>query len=229
MKTAIVYVYPAPEIDQRAEGWAFRFLETYYRRPPGMDHDTLIVLNGGEITYELMCLFSSLRRTEFVQHDDSGWDIGAFQKAARTFPDYDLMVFFTSSVYLKQSGWLRYMVNAFEKKGDGLYGCMGNRGVPQFKVYPHVRTTGFWIRPKLMNEYPWVARKKEDRFPFEHGPNCLAEWLKRTKQLPTRVVTTNGIYEWENWDNIPNGYHRGDQSAMLCGDRLTEPPYYPHP
>lgn len=228
MKTAIVYVYPDPQIDQRAENWSFRFLETYYRKNPGMDHDTVIVLNGGKPTYELMCLFSSLRKTEFLEHDDSGWDIGAFQRAARTFPDYDLMVFFTTSVYFKNPGWLRHMVNAVERKGDGLYGCMGNRGVPQFKVFPHVRTTGFFIRPKLMNEYPRVITTKEGRYEFEHGPNCLSEWLKG-KGLQTRVVTTNGVYEWKDWDNIPNGYHRGNQSAMLCGDRLTEPPYYPVP
>lgn len=225
MKPIIVYVYPNPKLVEKAQDYALRFIETYHQRPPGIEHETIVTLNALKVNSELKCLFSSLQKVRFLEHDDSGWDIGAFQRASGENPNADLMVFFGTSVYLKNSGWLIRMVNAAKKYGDGLYGCMGNSGIPTHKVYPHVRTTGFWIKPSLMNKYPHRITRADQRYEFEHGRTCLAEWLRK-EGYPTWVVTANGEYARNAWDSIPNGYHRGDQSAMLCGDRLTCPPYY---
>jgi len=225
MKPVIVYVYPAPELVPMAQDYALRFLETYHNNPPGLVHETIVALNGLKITAELKCLFSSLQGLRFMEHDDSGWDIGAFQRAARENPGADLMVFFGTSVYLKNRGWLMRMVNAAMKYGEGLYGAMGNAGNLRFKVYPHIRTTGFWIKPSLLNRYPHRITRADQRYEFEHGQTCLAEWLRRSG-FPSWVVTTTGEFQKQYWNSVPNGYHSGNQSALLCGDRLTEPPYY---
>ena len=225
MNVEVIYVIPV-HIGPQPFEYALRFIESYYRHPPGMEHKTTVVLNGGQPTSELTCLFSSLQNMNFLEHDDSAWDIGAFQKAAGV-STADLLVFFGTSVYFKTAGWLRIMVNAAQKYGLGLYGTMGNRGIPH-KVWPHVRTTGFWIQRELFNRYPHRITHCGMRYEFEHGKTCIAEWIK-AQGLKTRVVTRTGVYLWENWDEITNGYHRGDQSAMLCGDRLTTPPYYPVP
>jgi hypothetical protein len=120
------------------------------------------------------------------------------------------------------------MAGAFQKHGNALYGSMGNAGDASVKVFPHIRTTGFWLSPTLFNAYPTVINKPEQRYPFEHGPNCLTEWVK-SQGLKALIATWSGEYETGQWDSIPNGFHRGDQSALLTGDRVTDPPYYQNP
>ena len=50
MKIAIVYVYaPGSAATPGATSWEFyseRFIESYHANPPGMEHETVIVLNG---------------------------------------------------------------------------------------------------------------------------------------------------------------------------------------
>ncbi len=226
MKIAIVYVFPMC-VGQKYFEYAVRFLETYHSHPPLIEHETVVVLNGGTVSSEVTCLFSELPHCHFIERDNSGYDIGAYQSAARS-TDCDLMVFFGASTYLKLNGWLRRMVEAFDRHGDTIYGAMGNRGNLAIGVYPHIRTTAFWMTPKLFNAYPGIIRKKEQRYGFEHGKNCLTEWVKKSGKKPL-VVTKNGAYEWALWDADANGFHQGNQSAMIAGDRISEPPFYPIP
>ena len=73
-----------------------RFVRTYQQFPPGLTHRTVIACNAGPKTAETEALFAPIPGCEFLQHDNSGQDIGAFQKAAREVRS-DLMVFFGSS------------------------------------------------------------------------------------------------------------------------------------
>ncbi len=208
-----------------AERYALRFIESYNHYPPGVAHETIVVLNGWKYSLELECMFSSLQGVKFLEHDNSGYDLGGFFKAAETCP-CDLMCFFGMSAYLRIENWLLTMATAYTKHGPGLFGVMGNRGVGQ--VQPHIRTTGFWTNPKYMNQYPHKPTRPEHRYPVEHGNDCLSSWFKR-KGMKVLVVADNGVYPWESWDKIPGGFHRGGQEALLCGDRLSESPYHPVP
>jgi hypothetical protein len=222
MKVCIVYIYPST-FNGASDHYVARFLETYVRNPSRIDHQSIVVLNGGKQNSELACMFSPLKNLTFFEHDDSGWDIGAYQHAAREF-DCDMMVFLGTSAWIKGPGWLDRMASAFMKHGDHLYGVMGNQGFGP--VHAHIRTTGFWMSPGLLNEYPVIVSRLDQRYPFEHGQQCLTRfvWNKGKKVF---VVTWNGEYEHPHWDSIPNGYHKGNQGALLIGDRLTDPPYYP--
>jgi hypothetical protein len=184
-------------------------------------------MNGSRATSEAVCLFSSMQSCRFLEHDNSGYDIGAFQHASRN-DSCDMMVFFGSSAYLKKAGWLKRMADTFDRLGDNLYGTHGNSGVARVGVSPHIRTTGFFVSPKLLNSYPQTVRSKCQRYEFEHGQDCLTSWCYRQGKR-VYVVTWSGEYELPQWDSIPNGYHNGNQSDLLCGDRLTEPPYHPVP
>ena len=223
MKIVVVYILPICAGEAYFD-YALRFLESYHRFAPGADHDTVIVLNGGKASAEITCLFSLLPNCNFLEHDNSGHDIGGYQLAARMIP-CDLMVFLGTSTYFKGIGWMRRILQSYERHGSALYGVMGNMGDKKVNVYPHIRTTGFWTSPKLMNEYPIKSISTPQRYEFEHGKNCLGEFVKR-KGLRTWVVTWTGEYEWAQWDSIPNGFHRGNQSALLMGDHISEPPYY---
>lgn len=224
MKPRIVYIYPQNDgANQRKhDELAARFVGTYHAFPPGITHDTVIVLNKGKLNGTISAMFSGLQGVTFLERDGSAWDIGGYQQAAMTMPT-EMMVFFGGSTYIKGAGWLRRMTDVFMLRGAGLYGCMGNRG--NSNVAPHIRTTGFWTSAHLMNSYPVRITSKEMRYGFEHGQNCFTSWVRKQGK-PVLVATWDGIYQERDWDSIPNGIHRGNQSALMVGDRLTEPPFF---
>jgi hypothetical protein len=226
VKISTVYVYPLVGSEHYLN-LAVRFLKTYHEHPPGLEHESIIVCNGNPPDEETAFLFGSLPNVVFTHHDNSGFDCGAYQSAARNFP-CDLMVFFGASTYFKREGWLKQMAESYEKHGAGLYGAMGNRGVIPIGVHPHIRTTAFWMNPEWMNAYPHRITRSDQRYGFEHGQDCLTSWVYR-KRGRVMVVGWSGAYEQGLWDSIPNGYHRGDQSDLLAGDRNSEPPFYPVP
>ena len=224
LKIAVVYVY-ANQSGKRNRDYTARFIESYRAHPPGVEHDTVVIVNGTKLTEESQRMFSdSMPNCLFLYHDNSGYDIGAYQFAARVVP-CDMMVFFGASAYLNGAGWLARMLCAFLKHGNAQYGTMGNRGNLNVKVWPHIRTTSFWMAPDLMNAYPHIVTTPDERHPFEHGKDCFTNWV--TKQgLKTWVVTWTKELLWEDWDSEPNGYSRGNQSSMIAGDRMCEPPYF---
>lgn len=224
MTATIVYVYAVAAGAQYFD-YALRFLESYHAHPPRMVHDTVVVLNGGRATSEIQCLFSSLPGLRFLEHDNSGYDIGGFQHAARECAS-DLAVFFGASTYFNGEGWLVRMATAFQRHGNAQYGAMANRGDLPVKVWPHIRTTAFWMDPRLLRAYPRVVTRTEERYPFEHGPQCFTRWVEQ-QRLKSWVVTWGKELLWADWDSDPAGFHRGDQSALLAGDHICEPPHFP--
>lgn len=221
IKVAVVYVHVPG--DPHHIGLAQRFSIYFREQPPMYPHELIVVCNGSGPTAQTHQIFSGLD-ARFIDHDDSGWDIGAYQKAASVV-SADLMVFLGGTAYPQRSGWLARMVEAYQKHGVALYGCTANRGDGRVNVYPHIRTTGFWLPPSLMNQYPIRVSRQDQRYEFEHGRTCLTEWIK-SQGLKAWVVSKDGEYEWEHWDLVPNGFHRGDQSGLLIRDRVTDPPFY---
>lgn len=218
----VVYIFPL----NGASGFfdlALRFIQSYILHPAGHDHIMAVVCNGSPVTDEAECLFSAIPNCVFVEHDNSGYDIGAFQKVAREIPG-DLMVFFGATAYIKGPNWLARMVDAWKKHGDTLYGTTANRGHAAVGVQPHIRTTGFWISSSLFNQYPHQVTRPEHRYSFEHGATCFTSWIKSRRLIPW-LVSWDGEYQEAGWDSVPNGYHQGNQSNLITGDRLTRQPY----
>lgn len=227
MKIACVYCYPTPNNGAPFARLADRFVSTYVQHPPLMNHMMVVMSNGGPPNPQAYKQFSAIEHTKFLLHDNSGYDIGAFQKAASTII-CDLMVFFGSSTYFRGPGWLKRMVEVYESLGDGLYGCTGNQGDRRVNVWPHVRTTAFWCSPKLLNEHPFRVGDPTQRYPYEHGEHCLTNFaLSQGKSA--WIVGWNEIKPLHVCDSMPGGYHNGTQHNLMVGDTLTHPPYYPHP
>jgi hypothetical protein len=228
-KIVLTYVYP-----QNGHGGfstkALEFSLSYQRNPPGMDHETLIVCNGAPATQPSKDLFNALPNASFIDHDNSGWDIGAFQLAARVTP-CDMMVFFSSHTYFRKPGWLLRMWETYLALGDTLYGSTGNQGDLRVNVHPHIRTTGFWCSPELLNQHPYRVTQVGgggQRYEFEHGANCLTNFVKQTGRTPW-VVAWDTIRSVDECNSIPGGFHNGDQYNVLVGDRLCKIPYGPDP
>jgi hypothetical protein len=227
MRLAICYVYPASKNGDQYSHQADRFVRTYRENPPLADHKMVVISNGGPPNGKAVTQFSWIAGTEFLQHDNSGLDIGAFQYAARHV-GCEMMVFFGASTYFRRPGWLRRMINVTDAYGDHLYGCTGNQGDARVKVWPHVRTTGFWCSPKLINTHPMRVVENSQRYPWEHGSNCLTSWaLLNDKQV--WVVGWDCVKALNECDSMPEGFNKGQQRNLLVGDRLCAPPYYPHP
>ena len=147
---SVVYVYPVfgSQHDILAQRFVLNYISTY----PRIQHDLIVVCNGGEETPSMKRILGRLKYKTIV-HDDTGWDIGAYQFAAREIP-CDLMIFMGGSSLISRKGWIERIINAHRKHGDTLYGSMQNNGDLNRKVWPHIRTTGFWMNPKLLNKYP---------------------------------------------------------------------------
>lgn len=221
---AVVYVHVPNDIPHAQ--WAWDFVHSYLANPPGYDHKMIVVCNGAQPTEEMRRLFLKLPNVSFFYHDDSGWEIGAYIKLSQSL-DTDLMLCLGGSTQLLRANWLARMMDAYEKHGFGLYGATTNNGDLPCRVHPHVRTTGFWLPPKLLKHYPHtVTSDRRSRFAFEHGPNNLTLW---TWSLGFKAwqVTWDTETEWPGWDKVPNGFHRGDQSQILVSDRMCRAPFYP--
>lgn len=219
----MVYIFVAGHLGYRRQ--AVNFVQSYQKFPANTDHQTTIVVNGGRLTDEGRKIFEPLPKVTFLAHDNSGYDIGGYQRAARE-SKADLMLFLGATTYFNGAGWMQRVIESFVKHGDCLYGTMGNHGDPGVGVNRHIRSTAFWITPKLFNQYPIKITKLPQRYEFEHRKRCLTEWIMKSG-IPALVVTFNGEYPWEQWDNIPNGFHRGDQSALMIGDHISGPDFYP--
>lgn len=206
---------------------AVKFIQSYQRFPAGYDHQMVVVCNGSPVTDEAEYLFGGIPNCAFLEHDNSGYDIGGFQKVAREIPG-ELMVFFGGTAYIRGPGWLARMVEAWQRNGDTLYGCMGNRGIAHVGVQPHVRSTGFFLSSSLFNQYPHLVTRPEHRYPFEHGPNCLTSWVKAHQKKPL-IISWEGEYSESLWDSIPGGFQKGSQHNLVVGDRMSRIPYGPDP
>lgn len=228
LKIDVVYVHLVGHPGY--EGAAKRFVESALKFPPGQEVNWIIACNsdsGNQLSPEMTSVFQRLGNITFFKHDNSGWDIGAFQAYTKT-STADFCLYLGGTAYCRRPNWIFHMVNAFRTCGDGaIYGVCGNLGDQRVNVSPHIRTTGFWCAPSVMNRYPTIVRVGEQRYPFEHGPSGLTMWAW-SQGLQVLVVDADGIWQFPNWNDGPNGFHRGNQSSLLLGDRLTEPPYYAH-
>jgi len=224
MRIAIVYIYPLDGQDHHGVQ-AARFIDSYRRNPPGMEHHTVIVCNGGKACVETERKFSFLPNVQLIEHDDRGMDIGGFLTASRLVKA-DLMVYFGGNTYFRKPEWMVPVVRSWFRKGDTLFGASGHPG-GQAHIWPHIRTTGFWMRPELFTQYCPDGIGNERRYELEHGESCLTNWFKNKGMTPW-VVSWTGEHHLHTCREIPNAYQCGDQSNLIFGDKHSEPPNYHH-
>jgi hypothetical protein len=210
---------------------ARKFVDSVLKHPPGHPINWVIACNSPEKELpsdSVKELFSRLGNVTYFSHDNSGWDIGAFQAYAKVCKS-DLCLFFGSSAYCRQNNWAQRMLMAYRIHGpNAIYGVTGNMGNQACNVAPHLRTTGFWCKPEILRQYPTTITKPEERYPFEHGPQCMTMWAW-SQGYQVYVVETQHVFAFPDWDNGPQGFHRGEQRDVIFGDRVCAPPYHPHP
>ncbi len=222
MEIELCYVFPRGD-SHLSNFW--RFLNTYAENPPGAPHRTIILTDEGPLDETVELAKAVFDKPFIFQWHDRALDIGRYQGWAG-HSAADVLLFCGGTTYFRKPGWMTRIIHAVSQHGkDALYGSMCNTGDMPFNVYPHIRTTGFWIGRELFNRYPIQVQQATQRYEFEHGATGLTTWI-RQQNLNAWVVGWDTEYSWPNWGNIPGGFHNGDQRNLLIGDRLSEPPYW---
>ncbi len=216
MATNVILAYCLPVASLGAEhfGHACRFAACLHAFPPLAKHELVIISNGGPPDLSTEALFAPFD-ARFIEHDDSGWDIGAYIAASKQVT-CDMLVCFGGTSYFKRKGWLSRLVWAWERYGPGFYGTLSS-----FEIRPHLNTTGFACMPELLSTYPAKVLTKADRYEFEHGRNSLHLRAQRMN-LPVKLVTWDGVWDMRHWRVPDNIYRRGDQSNCLTYFHATE-------
>jgi hypothetical protein len=196
---------------------AARFVSTYHAWPPLVDHDTLIVSNGGPLPNEIATLFAPLKPQFWPRPNDPAWDIGAYLDAAKgPAKNYDMMLCFGESVHFHRAGWLARFVEAWAAAGAGMYGAFASN-------YPlgHLNTTAFVCSPGLLRWWEMRPRNKKERYAWEHGEHAF--WrLARAKGFPVRMVTWDGSWALSAWRTPENILWKGNQKNCLVWANHTD-------
>src|SRR5437899_6314166 len=145
---SIICVYVFPVAAGRHYEDACRFVASYNANPALADHELVIVSNGGPPTIEMRALLDQLNHDyRVIQSDNRAYDISGFQDAAKSCPCW-MMVFMGTTAYLRRPGWLNRMQDSFTRYGNAaIYGSTANQRDNRANVFPHIRTTRFWMSP----------------------------------------------------------------------------------
>jgi hypothetical protein len=197
--------------------YASRFVATFKEYPPGVDTDFMVICNGGPLNTELAMIFAPLNPIFFPRRNDPGWDISAYQDAARgPCAEYDAVLWLGESNYFHREGWLKQLVEAWQKHGAGMYGPYASNAIRS-----HLNTTAFFCAPSLVVQYPSRANDRQSRMDFEHGPDAIWRIADRRK-MPVRMVTWDGTWEPRFWRMPQNIIWRGDQTNCLMWCNHTD-------
>jgi hypothetical protein len=219
MKIAVVYnwVEKATDAVPMPEGWTDilkRFAESYRAFDAGYAHDLYICASGAPLTQNSTEILAGIQ-FKVLRYNGGGWDIGAYQHAAKHLLNYDFVVFLNSQAHIRKANWLRYFAEAFERFGVGVYGASSS-----FEISPHIRTCCIAFTPRLILEYPLAVRCRYDAVVFEHSPKNFSQWALE-KGLPVCIVSQSGVDQLAESRNRPDIFRRGSQADLLINDRHT--------
>lgn len=206
----IVICYISVTNGRITDEYCARFVATYREYPPGVEHDVLIIANGGPLPTNTALIFEGIKATMLPRQNDQGYDISAYIEASKgPCRNYDMMICLGESNYFHRSGWLARLVEAWTKHGPGMYGPYGTN-----VVRAHLQTTAFCCHPSMLRSYPVRVANKKARYEFEHGENSLWRRLD-ARGVPVRLVTWDGEWEPRMWRFPKDILWRGDQSNLL--------------
>lgn len=206
----IVLLYIAVAGGPITENHCAKFVTTYHDFPPGIEHETIIVSQGGPLPTSTSVLFEGMNVKMWPHANSPGWDVSAYLDASRgPCHDADIMLCLGESVYFHRAGWFKRLLEAWEKFGPGMYGPFSSN-----YIRAHLQTTAFCCAPSLLREFPLPVNNRADRMAFEHGPHAFWRYVQR-RGMPVRLVTWDGEYEPRFWRGPPDIHYRGTQANCL--------------
>jgi hypothetical protein len=215
------------------EGWRYsceRFLSSYERHRPGINHSLYAIFKGfpyASALDEAKDLFSRVHYTPVFLGDDS-FDIGAYVEWANQIDENTICVLNTSSEILADDWLLKLTVN-LALPNVSLVGATAsyesledwNRSFPAFPNI-HIRSNAFMINRDLFCRITkgLVVRDKLDAFYLESGPRSLTrQVLAMGREI--LLVGRNGRGYSPRWWPTSDTFRLGTQSNLLVGDNQT--------
>lgn len=215
MKTIITLPLPFDKWDVFAP-FIKRFCDTFKQFEPGADCEVWGMCCSGYISDEVELWFDGINAV-FHKYPEDGCDIGSAQYAADMLKENAFMVNMTSRCYFHRPGWLKRLLEAREKHGDGMYSTFASweGGTP------HLGTRAYCLDSHTFQRYPHIIDTREKGQKFEVGEWCITSWF-RQQSMPTMQVTWSGEQEQADWRKPDNIFRKGDQSNCLVFDRHTD-------
>lgn len=203
---------------------ARRFAESYKQHPPEAEHELVVILDRGIPRPEDYHIWSGIH-CRFVRHDgapdDWSWPI----QTTLANEACDFMVTFVTRAYFHRSGWLKRIVDARQKHGDGIYGSMASDVGCPLQTHPapnpHLRGTMWAFDRATIAQYPHKIKTPQDESRLECGEWNIANWYGSIGK-PAMLVTFDGEYSKPDWNKPQNTFCKGDQSNLIHWDRHTD-------
>lgn len=207
-----------------------RFLGSYRRYRPGVEHSLYVIFKGfpnASALDEAKDLFSSVRHKPVSLGDDS-FDIGAYIEWANQI-DEDLICALNTSSEILAEDWLRKLAVNLALPNVGLVGATGsyeslnemNQSFPMFPN-PHIRSNAFMIDRESFCRITkgQVIAEKIDAFHFESGPQSMTrQILAMGREI--LLVGRNGRGYSPQWWPTSDTFRLGTQSNLLVADNQT--------
>lgn len=194
-----------------------RFVGSYCEFPPGCEHRTIVICNGGKLPISTELIFAPIDHDFLRRENDQGFDLSGYVDAARgEASDCDAMLCLGESVYFHKEGWLKRLIVAWEQHGPGMYGPFASHN-----VRAHLNTTAFMCPPAMLLSYPVSVWTRALRYEFEHGTNSM--WRRAHSQnIPVMLVTWDGEWPPGKWRVPKDILWRGTQTNLLMFCNHTE-------
>lgn len=168
-----------------------RFLRSYQKYDPGIEHDLIFILKGFRDDAEQAAYRDLLRavRHKIVEVPDWGYDITSYWLAAKRL-DYEYFCFLNSFSAILAHGWLEKLYRGVTQKGAGLAGATGS-----YQSF----------QPLSLRSYLKTSRKIKHRgpvkdvlmaLPFSHHLNYVRRKLifwPGFRKFPNYHVRTNAF------------------------------------
>lgn len=222
MKVAVVYLHViglndgfdsfTEQVSGTYQQSADRFAQTYKANPAGIEHDLIVVGAKGDAS--ILPTWNGMGAS-FIRYDGEGWCTGAHQHVCRQI-EHDMVVLNCARTHFFRGGWLKRIVDCWNEFGPGIYGTMSNA-----EQSMHLRTNCYAISPKFLADYAISFGSRQDTLDFEHGKWNVSAHFRKVG-MPSKLVTWDGCWSFEDWRTPGNIFRRGDQSNCIVLDRHTQ-------
>lgn len=214
MENNIAVVYIARGLDPNWQARCQRFISSYIRHPPGIDHELYILYKHFVSPNDLAWTrgqFASLSPVEILDAIDTQ-TFGVMVDCYRV--NEPILCPLMATTEIMQDDWLKRLYTVFASPGVGIVGCTGSRVSTL-----HVRDTACLVN---LAQFLSIASQfdfrtsKEGWLMFEHGPDNLTQQIMRSGKK-VFVVEKERVLSPEEWPSSTT--YQGNLQNVLVHDR----------
>src|SRR5436190_8843249 len=174
-----------------------------------MEHTLVYLVKGERVDPSILPKNGLLH-----QISDDGFDLTAYRKMLKAFPDFDYYCCLDSWSIILCDDWLLKFYRAFQNGKVGIAGASGSHesfysnrpsrfwNILFFKPFPnpHIRTTGFMMAGPLMKQvWPKFTPLKRVAYMAESGRNNITQKVMKLGFDAVVVNSKGAIFAVQSW------------------------------